>query len=185
MAEKPEITMEMQDPDTETIQTLEPKTTQPEAIQPETTQPENTETIQAQSQHEQEQIQDDDTDIQSDDTHIDDQDEQQISTLARQRRKTAKGIQYQIEVKEKSLRSIIQSWRKKADRVEAVMVDTDNMTIIKEYRDRLSTLMANTEDEYGELIELNPETRIQIHDVRHATCDIVTFNAASMIDSEK
>ena len=64
---------------------------------------------------------------------------------ARPRNLTEKGLQYQIELQEKMLRSAITVWRRKANSVEMMITDSENADEIRAVRNDMVTNMNRVE----------------------------------------
>ena len=75
---------------------------------------------------------------------------------ARPRRMTEKGLQYQIGLNEKMLRTAITVWRRKANAAEVVITDSESLDDIKNIRNDMAARMTRVEEIYDTLLEMDP-----------------------------
>ena len=74
----------------------------------------------------------------------------------RPRKLTEKGLQYQIELQEKMLRSAITVWRRKINAAEMMITDSENADEIRTVRNDMMTSMNRVEEIYEAITDMNP-----------------------------
>ena len=86
---------------------------------------------------------------------------------------TDRGLQYQLEVKERAVSSAVARWRRKADEIEAMMREEEDIAVIKCAVQELSSCFTTCEEKVDDLFTVDPSCPTTLEGIMERHHEIV------------
>ena len=86
---------------------------------------------------------------------------------------TDRGLQYQLEVKERAVSSAVARWRRKADEIEAMMREEEDIAVIKCAVQELSSCFTTCEEKVDDLYTVDPSSPTTLEGIMERHHEIV------------
>ena len=85
-----------------------------------------------------------------------------LEPSVRRRNPTDRGLQYQLDVRRKNLRTALNKWRKCTDRTAELIIDVEDVHVLYRQRDELTQLLDEVESSSNAIWDISPAEDIRI-----------------------
>ena len=85
-----------------------------------------------------------------------------LEPSVRRRNPTDRGLQYQLDVRRKNLRTALNKWRKCTDRTADLIIDVEDVHVLYRQRDELTQLLDEVESSSNAIWDISPAEDIRI-----------------------